>query len=78
MLKSELDVAGAERTMSKNRAFYDNRTKQEQKESGFNGFFKLVICRHHWGVNSEDMGPKRTTLVTRRSHLSHTHFDKTP
>ena len=37
-----------------------------------------MICRHHWGVDSEGMGPKRTTLVTLRSHLSHTYFDKMP
>ena len=52
--------------------------QQEQQESGFNAFFELIVCLHQWGVDPWDMGPKRATLVTRRSHLSHTHFDKTP
>ena len=38
----------------------------------------MIVCRYHWGVDSEGIGPKCTTLVTRRSHLSHTHFNKMP
>ena len=51
--------------------------KSKQQRDPLVPLCEIGVCLPQLGgVFPLSMGPTRTTLVTRRSHLSHTHFDK--